>query len=105
MTFLQNLLNATRRLLGIAWVLLAPFCIYLIVSNALKAFDKADKAIAAAASDTAKAAAEAAKTNTMLQWGIIIIIFLPIAIGLVIFGKYAMAGEYNTTLAAKNKTA
>ncbi len=78
------------------WLLLAPVALYFIVSSALEAFGKADKAITDAVSDAAKvAAAEAAKTNTILQWSIIIVIFLPIAFGLIIFGKYALGGEYD----------
>ena len=42
-----------------------------------------------------QAEAGIAQTNTALQWGIILLIFIPIAIGLVIFGKYALAGEYD----------
>jgi hypothetical protein len=30
-----------------------------------------------------------------MQWGIIILIFVPIAFGLVIFGYYSMRGEYD----------
>jgi purine-cytosine permease-like protein len=33
--------------------------------------------------------------NTMLQWGIMIIIFIPICTGLVIFGWYAFKGEFS----------
>ncbi len=112
-------MNALKRAFGLVWILLAPVCLFLIVTNALQAFAKADKTIAAA-KETAKAAAaaaqklpaaaaiklvaaeaakvataEAAKTNTVLQWSIIIVIFLPIAFGLIIFGKYAVAGEYD----------
>ena len=36
-----------------------------------------------------------AKTNTALQWGIILFIFIPISAGLVIFGYYAYKGEYD----------
>jgi hypothetical protein len=97
-------MNAVRRIFGIAWMLAAPFALYLIITNALQAFTKADKAIAAAAAEAAKTAAEAAKTNTVLQWGIIVIIFLPIAAGLVIFGKYAFAGEYDLNRRPGNKT-
>jgi hypothetical protein len=97
-------MNALKRIFGLVWILLAPVALYFIVSNALQAFAKADKAIAGAA-DAAKAAAEAAKTNTVLQWGIIIIIFLPIAFGLIIFGKYALTGEYNSKPALQNKAA
>ena len=35
------------------------------------------------------------KTNTALQWGIILFIFIPISAGLVIFGYYAYKGEYD----------
>jgi uncharacterized membrane protein YhaH (DUF805 family) len=40
------------------------------------------------------AASEAAKANTILQWVIILLIFLPITIGFFIFGKYAAQNEY-----------
>ena len=35
------------------------------------------------------------KTNTMLQWIIILLVFIPICAGLFIFGKYALRGEYD----------
>lgn len=44
------------------------------------------------------AAAEIAKKpliDTKIQWGVFVIIFIPIAIGLVIFGYYALKGEYD----------
>ena len=41
------------------------------------------------------AAEGVAKTNTALQWGIILFIFIPISAGLVIFGYYAYKGEYD----------
>ena len=34
-------------------------------------------------------------SNDMLQWGIIIGIFVPIAIGLMIFGFYSLKGAYD----------
>jgi CHASE3 domain sensor protein len=88
-------MNIIRKIFGLVWVLLAPVILYLIVTTALQAIAKTNKAIAAAATETAKATAEAARTNAALQWGIIAVIFLPIAIGLVIFGKYAFEGEYS----------
>ena len=36
-----------------------------------------------------------ARTNTALQWGIILLIFIPVSIGLVIFGYYSWKGEYD----------
>ncbi len=41
-----------------------------------------------------EAASEATKANTILQWVIILLIFLPISIGFFIFGKYAAQNEY-----------
>ncbi len=35
------------------------------------------------------------RTNTILQWAIILFIFLPISLGLMIFGFYAWKGEYD----------
>ena len=88
-------MNNLKRKLGIVWILLGPMAIYFMISNALQALGRADKAIAGATSEAAKAAAEAAKTNTILQWSIIVIIFIPIAFGLVIFGRYSWKGEYD----------
>lgn len=93
-------MNVVKRAFGIVWLLLSPAALYFIVSNALATVGKANKAIAAAANETAKAAAEAAKANTILQWSIIVVIFLPIAAGLVIFGMYALQGEYDNKPAA-----
>ena len=36
-----------------------------------------------------------ARTNTALQWGIILLIFIPVCIGMVIFGYYSWKGEYD----------
>lgn len=87
-------MNAIRKIFGIVWILLAPAVMIFVIYNAVAVISKADKTVVAAASETARAAAEAAKTNSIMQWSIIIIIFLPIAFGLIIFGKYAMQGEY-----------
>ena len=40
-------------------------------------------------------ATEAVKSNVVLQWVIILLVFTPICIGFFIFGKYAIAGEYD----------
>lgn len=88
-------MNAIRKVFGIVWILLAPAVMIFVIYNAVAVISKANKAVVAATSETAKAALEAAKTNSIMQWSIIIIIFLPIAFGLIIFGKYAMQGEYN----------
>ncbi len=95
-------MNIIRKIFGLVWILLAPTVLYLIITTALEAIAKTDKTIAAAVTETAKAAAEAARTNAVLQWGIIIVIFLPIAVGLVIFGKYALGGEYSVNTQLQN---
>jgi purine-cytosine permease-like protein len=43
------------------------------------------------------AAAEIAQKpvlDTKIQWAVFILVFIPIAIGLMIFGYYALKGEY-----------
>lgn len=74
-------MNDIKKYLGIVWIALGPLSMLFM---AWQAWDKIS--IAKAGIDT---------TNTALQWGIILLIFIPIAIGLVIFGKYALGGEYD----------
>lgn len=74
-------MNAIKKALGILWILAGPV---IIVFLFMQAVDK----IAAAAEGIAR-------TNTTLQWAIIILIFIPICTGLVIFGYYAWKGEYD----------
>lgn len=70
-----------KRILGILWIILGPASVLFM---AWQAYEK-----------VSAAEAGVAQTNTALQWGIILLIFIPIAIGLVIFGKYAIQGEYD----------
>ena len=73
-------MNAIKKTLGIVWIILGPASVILMF---LQAWDK-----------VSNSPPGIAQTNTALQWGIILLIFIPIAIGLVIFGRYALAGEY-----------
>jgi hypothetical protein len=88
-------MNPLRKIFGIVWILLAPGVMIFVIYNAVDVIRKANKVVVAATSEAAKAASEAARTNTILQWSIIIIILLPIAFALIIFGKYALQGEYD----------
>ncbi|MCE7060908.1 DUF6814 family protein [Dyadobacter sp. CY343] len=73
-------MNALKKFLGLVWMLLGPVIILFLFMQA---------------SDKIGLAAEGIdRTNTTLQWSIIILIFIPICAGLVIFGYYAWKGEY-----------
>jgi len=70
-------MNLLKKISGIIWILAGPLAIYYLVKTA---------------------AAEIAKKpviDTKIQWGIFVGIFIPIAIGLMIFGYYALKGEYD----------
>lgn len=70
-------MNALKRTLGLAWVLLGPAAIIFLIYEAY------GKIMAQPTQDV------------YLPWIIIITIFTPIAIGMVIFGWYAIKGEYD----------
>jgi hypothetical protein len=70
-------MNQIKKLAGIIWLLLGPACIYFIVR-------------AASHEITTKPG-----IDTVIQWGVFVVIFIPIAIGMSIFGFYAIKGEYN----------
>ena len=70
-------MNQLKRLAGIIWILLGPLAVYYLVKTA---------------------AAEIAKKpliDTKIQWSVFVVVFIPIAIGMVIFGYYAFKGEYD----------
>ena len=68
-----------KKILGIVWLVLGPVVIYILVSGAITNIDPAGKK----------------DINNPVIWIIIIAIFTPIAIGLMIFGWYALKGEYD----------
>jgi heme/copper-type cytochrome/quinol oxidase subunit 2 len=74
-------MNTIKRILGVVWIVLAPVLVIFM-------FNQASEKVAAATEGIAR-------TNTLLQWAIILIIFIPICVGLVIFGLYAVKGEYD----------
>ena len=73
-------MNALKKYLGILWMLVAPVIIIFLFTQAV---DKIGKA------------SIITRSNVTLQWGIILVIFLPICIGFSIFGYYAFKGYYD----------
>jgi len=70
-------MNTVKRLLGIVWIALGPVVLFWLIRTGM---------------------AEIAKKpviDTKIQWGVFIGIFIPIVIGLVLFGYYSLKGEYD----------
>jgi hypothetical protein len=74
-------MNAIKKLVGALLIVLAPVLVIFMFMQASEKIGKATEGIA--------------KTNTLLQWSIILIIFIPICAGLAIFGLYGVKGEYD----------
>lgn len=74
-------MSGLKKILGLLWMLLAPVIILFLFMQAIDKIAAASEGIA--------------RTNTTLQWSIIILIFIPICAGLAIFGFYAWKGEYD----------
>jgi len=72
-------MNTIRKGLGILWLLLGPVITYFLIAGAAHNIDPDGKK----------------DINNPVIWIIIITIFLPIAVGLMIFGWYALKGEYS----------
>ena len=62
-------------------MILAPLAVILMFEQAGEKINLATEGVA--------------RTNTALQWGIILLIFIPVSIGMVIFGYYSLKGEYD----------
>lgn len=73
-------MKAVRIALGIVWILLAPTSVVLLTIQMIEKI--------------VQAPAGTERLNTSLQWGIILFIFIPVALGLLRFGMYSVQGEY-----------
>jgi len=71
-------MNALKRILGVVWMLTGPAILFYLLMEAAK-----------------KIALPNSTSNDVLQWGIIIGIFCPIALGFMLFGYYSLKGEYD----------
>lgn len=65
--------------MGLIWMILAPVIIYFLVTSAIHNINMGGTK----------------DINQPIPWIIIIGIFTPIAIGLMLFGYYALKGEYD----------
>ena len=72
-------MNTVKKIMGLIWMLLAPFIIFFLVKSAIHNISIGGTK----------------DINNPVPWVIIITIFTPIAIGLMIFGYYALKGEYD----------
>ena len=70
-------MNTLKRISGILWIVLGPLAIYYLVKTAMEEINKKPA------------------VDTKIQWGVFVIVFIPIAIGIMIFGYYAIKGEYD----------
>lgn len=71
-------MNSLKKILGLVWMAAGPVLVYFLVSGAIENIDTSGKK----------------EINNPVIWCIIILIFLPIAVGLSIFGWYAWKNEY-----------
>ena len=70
-------MNTIKKYAGILWIIMGPLAVYYLIKTA---------------------AAEITKKpliDTKIQWVVFVIIFIPIAIGLMIFGWLALKGDYD----------
>jgi predicted Na+-dependent transporter len=70
-------MDQIKRYAGILWMLLGPVAMYYLIKTA--ASEIASKPL----------------IDTKIQWGVFVVVFLPIAAGMIIFGYYAWKGEYD----------
>jgi hypothetical protein len=72
-------MDSLKRALGYLWILIGVAAVVVLVVGAVMNIDLNGSA----------------DINKPIPWTIIIVIFTPISIGLMIFGWYAIKGEYN----------
>jgi hypothetical protein len=72
-------MNLLKKIMGIVWMVIAPVVIYFLVTGAVHNISSTGTK----------------DINKPIPWIIIITIFTPIAVGLMIFGYYAIKGEFS----------
>ena len=59
------------------WIVLGPLAVYYLIKTA------------------ANEIAKKPVIDTKIQWAVFVVVFIPIAMGMVIFGYYALKGDYD----------
>ena len=70
-------MNSIKRYAGLLWMIMGPVAIFYLIKTAAEEIIK--KPV----------------IDTKIQWSVFVAIFIPIAIGLMVFGWYALKGEYD----------
>ena len=70
-------MNILKRYAGLLWIIVGPLAIFYLIKTA------------------AEEIAKKPVIDTKIQWIVFVVIFIPIAIGLMMFGWYALKGEYD----------
>lgn len=70
-------MNLIKSIAGVLWIVAGPFAIYYLVTTAISEINKNPS------------------VSTKVQWIVFVGVFIPIAIGMIIFGYYALKGEYD----------
>ena len=71
-------MNLVKRIAGFLWMALAPVALWFLVSTALQR------------------SPESPSRTRRIQWSVFCLVFLPISVGLFLFGWYAVKGEYDS---------
>lgn len=74
-------MNKLKQIVGVLCMILSVVLVFFMIYQAYFKVNLAPEGIA--------------RTNTLLQWIIILLVFIPICGGLFIFGKYALRKEFD----------
>lgn len=72
-----NNMNSIKRYAGLLWMIMGPVAISYLIKTAAEEITK--KPV----------------IDTKIQWIVFVVIFIPIAIGIMVFGWYALKGQYD----------
>jgi len=71
------MMNQIKRFAGILWILTSLAALYFLITTAVSEIERKPL------------------LDTKIQWGVFIVVFLPIAFGMMVFGYFAWKGEYD----------